>query len=136
MYLYGKWKNLAPLTMASSATAAVNRAPSVSFTEPSRAAAGLSSSTEEGFEVVSRNGPTVSRPVNQWSAMTLERQKSEVLTTGIDGIQFVMNPKYSHKMQSSNACPFVIPHFDTMSYQQIDQKYPFSLDMERSIVNG
>jgi len=83
---------------------------------------------------VERNAPQVFRPNDQWSAMTLERQKSEVLTTGIDGVQFVINPKfYNNSNASSNQ--FVVPTFEVMSLDAINSKYAYSLELENKILN-
>ena len=135
MFLYGKWKNLAPIpTMNGQGQPQVmpqaGAATQVANPKPNE----FASVNEDGFEVVGRNTPQVCRPNNQWSAMTLERQKSEVLTTGIDGVNFVINPKY-YNNNSSSTTQFVLPTFDLMSMDEINSKYTYSLDLERSLLN-
>ena len=144
MFLYGKWKNLSPLTASSATVQSTIPNPATERTpQQSTAAMTNNAVTENGFELIGGTNSTammmpqqVCRPNDQWSAMTLERQKSEVLTTGIDGVKFVINPKYSNNSNGAGAAnPIVIPSFDTMTMDQIDSKSTYSLDLERSLVN-
>ena len=81
---------------------------------------------------------SVFRPNDQWSAMTLERQKSEMLTTGIDGISFQVHSKYLNCSNSGTGADsvFVLPQFQIKSAQQITAESPYSLELEKSLVHA
>ena len=148
MFLFGKWKNLPPPSQNNACNGIY---PSVNPNQydSSKTFNNNNEETAEGFTMIgssqnpamhngSNHNTAVFRPNNQWSAMTLERQKSEILTTGIDGISFQLHPKYMNCSTPGTGSDsvFVLPQFEIKTAQQIAAESQYSVDLEMSLIHA